>query len=226
MHVPAVLQPPHKVDLNNAEKTVLVELLKTCAAMSVYAPLTLLGLWGHYGCLWVSVRGLSVPFVFIRQNLSESSGPRRVSDYKQLSKFNLRELSSVDDEQVAAAKADAAAKKAKTAAVPEQAPAEAPAANAAVDTDGGAAAEPPAEAAAAAEQQPVEAAALNGHAQPAEAAAGVTAKEDGGEPFGCGNEGVRGKSGSLSSDVRGTAGHGAAIAGGGDEDDEVSDAAA
>ena len=62
-------QPPHKVDLTNAEKTILVQLLKSNAALSV------------------------------------------VSNYKQLSKFNVRELSTSDEEQQKAVKAAAAAKK-------------------------------------------------------------------------------------------------------------------
>ena len=62
-------QPPHKVDLTNADKTILVQLLKANAALSV------------------------------------------VSNYKQLSKFNVRELSTSDDEQQKAVKAAAAAKK-------------------------------------------------------------------------------------------------------------------
>ncbi|CAL8467124.1 g6660 [Coccomyxa elongata] len=62
-------QPPHKVDLTNADKTILVQLLKANAALSV------------------------------------------VSNYKQLSKFNVRELSTSDDEQQKAVRAAAAAKK-------------------------------------------------------------------------------------------------------------------
>lgn len=62
-------QPPHKVDLTNADKTILVQLLKANAALSV------------------------------------------VSNYKQLSKFNVRELSTSDDEQQKAVKAAAAAER-------------------------------------------------------------------------------------------------------------------
>ncbi len=62
-------QPPHKVDLTNADKTILVQLLKANAALSV------------------------------------------VSNYKQLSKYNVRELSTSDDEQQKAVRAAAAAKK-------------------------------------------------------------------------------------------------------------------
>lgn len=63
------MQPPHKVDLNNAEKTILVQLLKSSAALSV------------------------------------------VSNYKQLAKFNVRELSTTDEEQQKAMKAASAATK-------------------------------------------------------------------------------------------------------------------
>lgn len=93
-------QPPHKVDLTNADKTILVQLLKANAALSV------------------------------------------VSNYKQLSKFNVRELSTSDEEQQKAVRAATAAKKeaADVAAAPagaaEQAVAEA--------QDAGAAKEDPA----------------------------------------------------------------------------------
>lgn len=85
------VQPPHKVDLTNADKTILVQLLKSNAALSV------------------------------------------VSNYKQLSKFNVRELSTSDEEQQQAVKAAAAAKKEaadKAAAAPAPAAAGEPAAEA------------------------------------------------------------------------------------------------
>jgi hypothetical protein len=88
------VQPPHKVDLTNAEKTILVQLLKSNAALSV------------------------------------------VSNYKQLSKFNVRELSTSDEEQQKAVKAAAAAKKETAdaeAAAPVPAAAEEPAAAAQED---------------------------------------------------------------------------------------------
>lgn len=101
------MQPPHKVDLTNAEKTILVQLLKSNAALSV------------------------------------------VSNYKQLSKFNVRELSTSDEEQLKAVKAAAAAKKETAdaeAAAPVPAAAEEPAAAAQEDgaqaDEGAAAAQP------------------------------------------------------------------------------------
>ena len=191
------LQPPHKVDLNGADKTILVQLLKNCAALSV------------------------------------------VPAYKELAKFNLRELSSTDDEQVTAAKAATAAAEAgakpgaggdeagpsdvpvereaeAAAAVQPEEPAAAAAANGHTVEPAAAAAEP-----AAAAAEPAAAAA---EAAPAEGLAGGVSPGLEGEG---GREGVKGKSPSVSSDAVGELGTGAAIAGGeGDEEDEVSDAAA
>ena len=56
--LPHCAQPPHKVDLNEPQKCVLVQLLKACAALTV------------------------------------------VDEYRDLAKFNLRELATQDEAQV------------------------------------------------------------------------------------------------------------------------------
>lgn len=82
-----VMQPPHKVNLDNPDKTIIVQLIKSCCAMSV------------------------------------------VGQYKQLAKFNLRELSQKDEEGANSADKDKSrdAKKDQTHQPPEAADAAAPA---------------------------------------------------------------------------------------------------